>query len=307
MKKLIMAAALAAVSAPTLSYAQAVESAPAQAQAAAARPDADPALWVVRDEDTTIYLFGTFHMLDGSRDWFNDEVREAFDRSDELVLEFNDELDAATVQPLVQRYAVDPNGRTLSQRLPAEVTARLDAELVERGYPAGALEAYEPWFATMTLVSLSAQQLGFTGEHGPETALTAAARARNIPIGGVETLESQMQMLDGVPEETQIEQLVQTIATIDDAGETFAAMHDAWSTGDEAALFAIVTRSTGTDSPTYKAYLVDRNARWTDWLAERMARPGTVFVAVGAAHLVGPDSVQAMLARRGHSSLRVPS
>src|SRR3990170_2122414 len=50
-------------------------------------PDADPAIWVVNDHDTTIYLFGTFHALDGKSAWFNDEVRTAFAASDELVLE----------------------------------------------------------------------------------------------------------------------------------------------------------------------------------------------------------------------------
>ena len=85
---LLLAAALAFAPAPAL--AQAAPRRPPPAPAAAPRtaplPDADPALWVVRDADTTIYLFGTFHLLDG-RPWFNDEVRTAFDASDELVME----------------------------------------------------------------------------------------------------------------------------------------------------------------------------------------------------------------------------
>ena len=74
-----------------------------------AAPDANPALWVVRDADTTIYLFGTFHLLDG-RPWFNDEVRTAFDASDELVMEAILPEDPASLQPMIMRYAVDPAG-----------------------------------------------------------------------------------------------------------------------------------------------------------------------------------------------------
>ena len=98
MKKLLLAAALALT--PVSLLAQSASPAPtAPAARPAALPDADPALWVVRDADTTIYLFGTFHLLDG-RPWFNDEVRAAFDASDELVLEARIPENPAELQPL---------------------------------------------------------------------------------------------------------------------------------------------------------------------------------------------------------------
>ena len=96
------------------------------APAAAPLPDADPALWVVRDADTTIYLFGTFHLLDG-RPWFNDEVKTAFDASDELVMEAILPEDPAALQPMVLRYAIDPSGRTLSVAADARSRMRRSA------------------------------------------------------------------------------------------------------------------------------------------------------------------------------------
>ncbi len=121
MKTLLLAAAMAFAPAPAL--AQSPAQAPAAEAPAANLPDADPALWVVRDEDTTIYLFGTFHLLDG-RPWFNDEVKTAFDASQELVVEVLMPEDPAQQQalmmPIVMRYAVDPQGRTISSRLTAE-------------------------------------------------------------------------------------------------------------------------------------------------------------------------------------------
>src|SRR3954469_18020621 len=74
---------------------------PAAATAAAAAPDnANPAIFVVHDADTTVYLFGTFHALDGQSDWFNDQVRDAFEKSSELVLET---LVPETPGPVVMR------------------------------------------------------------------------------------------------------------------------------------------------------------------------------------------------------------
>ena len=106
MKSLFLAAMLAF--APAAVLAQNV-TAPAPPPAAAAPVDADPALWVVRDEDTTVYLFGTFHMLDG-RPWFNDEIRTAFDASNELVLEAIIPDNQAELQPLFAQLAIDPAG-----------------------------------------------------------------------------------------------------------------------------------------------------------------------------------------------------
>ncbi|HZF96164.1 MAG TPA: TraB/GumN family protein [Allosphingosinicella sp.] len=296
MKKLLLAAALAAVSAPALSGAPAP---------ATVRPDADPALWVLRDEDTTIYLFGTFHLLDGRRDWFNDEVRTAFDRSDELVLEIVLPDDPAALQPVIQRYAVDASGRTLSQRLPAPLRERLTATLGRIGLPAAAVERYEPWFVSMLLVTTGAQRVGITGEHGPETVLTAAARARGMPVRGVETAESQIAMLDATPQAVQIEQLDMTLQSMSSLEGAFGPMTEAWAAGDSGRLYAIMNGQMAQSPELYRTVFVERNARWTDWLRERMERPGTVFLAVGAGHLAGPDSVQAMLARRGLRTERV--
>jgi hypothetical protein len=311
MKIPILAAALAAVAGPALSQAPAAApkaatvQAPPAALAAAPRPDADPALWVLRDADTTIYLFGTFHLLDGRRDWFNDEVREAFDRSDELVLEILLPDDPAEIQPVMMRYAAAEGGRTLAQRLPAALNARLGEELGELGLPAAAFDRTDPWFPAMILTSLGAQRVGITGEHGAETVLKSAARARGIPIGAVERLEDQLGAMDTMSEAGQIAQLEQTIAAVDRLAEAFAPMTEAWASGDAERLYRMMNGQAEQAPELYRAIFLERNARWTGWIRERMARPGTVFMAVGAGHLAGRDSVQAMLARQGIRAARV--
>jgi uncharacterized protein YbaP (TraB family) len=304
MNKLLLAAAMAF--APATAFAQAAPAAPpapaASAPAAAPLPDADPALWVVRDDDTTIYLFGTFHLLDG-RPWFNDEVKTAFDASSELIMEAIPPEDIASLQPMVMRYAVDPNGRTLSSRLNAEQNAQLAAAL--RPLPATAFDRFEPWFVSMTLGVLAAQKLGADAANGPETVLTAAARARNMRIGELEGFEWQIRLFDTMPEEQQISGLIEVLEENDQLDEKMAPMLAAWSTGDVERLGALMTE--GDDDPAFhRMIFTDRNLNWAGRIQERLAQPGIVFIAVGAGHLAGPDSVQAALQARGIRSQRVP-
>ncbi len=301
MKTLLLAAALAL----TPAAAPPQDAAPAPAPVAAALPDADPALWVVRDEDTIVYLFGTFHLLDG-RPWFNDEIKTAFDASGELVVEVRLPENLAEVQPLIRRYAIDPNGRTLSSRLTLAQNAALNRVLAESGVPAGALDGFEPWFMSMTLATIAGQRAGASAANGPETVLSQAARQRGVPIGELEGIEQQLQLLDGLPEEQQLAQLRDALDDIANLEQSLAPMLAAWSTGDVDALVAILNAELGDDPALYRVLFSNRNAAWAGWIQERMHRPGTVFIAVGAGHLAGRDSVQDYLAERGLRAERVP-
>ena len=89
-------------------------------------------MWVVKDQDTTIYLVGTFHALDGKRDWFNDEVRAAFDASHDVVLEVLTPENPAELGPMVLKYALDTTGKTLTSNQIEFVNLVVD-HLTEKG------------------------------------------------------------------------------------------------------------------------------------------------------------------------------
>ena len=302
MKSLFLAAMLAF--APAAVLAQNV-TAPAPPPAAAAPVDADPALWVVRDEDTTVYLFGTFHMLDG-RPWFNDEIRTAFDASNELVLEAIIPDNQAELQPLFAQLAIDPQGRLLSQRLNAEENAALGQALGGLGLPAPVVDRFEPWFASMLIGVAASQRLGIRSENGPELVLRRAAAARNIPVRELEGIEWQLRLFDTMPEAQQLAQLRQTIEQYEEIDDQLAPVLAAWSTGDIERMADILNQSSREDPALHQLIFTNRNATWARWIRERMAQPGTVFVAVGGGHLAGPDSVQAVLATQGLQAERVP-
>lgn len=279
---------------------------------AAQLPDADPAMWVVRDEDTTIYLFGTFHLLDGKADWFNDEVRVAFDEAQELVTEINmrggQQQMAIDMQPLIMQYAIDGQGRKISEVLDADQNRVLNEALATLGAPPGTFDMFKPWFVNMTLSAVAAQKLGMTGDNGAETVLLRAAEARdNMTLGAVETLESQIRIFDGMPREAQIAQLKESLDQLDEMNAVLQRMLTVWNAGDAEGMERIMNEGLSANPALRRALLENRNRAWAEWIDERLDRPGVVFMAVGAGHLVGPDSVQVYLRERNIGSERVPN
>lgn len=279
----------------------------APALSAQATVDVDPALWVVKDDDTTIYLFGTYHLLDEKREWFNDNVKVAFDASSELVVEAKLPEDPADLQPLIVKYAIDPEGRKLSSRLPEETAKKLGEELTALGAPPTAFEPFEPWFASMTIAALKMQSKGLKAEKGPEKVLLSAAAEENKQVTELEGLEYQLKLFDSMPEAQQVAYLKETLAELSKSDAMIEATIDAWANGKPEVLAEILSEGTREDPALYELLFTRRNSNWADWIDERLDRPGVVFVGVGAGHLAGEGSVQAQLAERGITSDRVPT
>lgn len=266
--------------------------------------DADPALWVVKDDDTTIYLFGTIHILKPGLSWFDEAVKTAFDQSSDLVLEMVQPDDQA-MQQLVLKMALNPTGPTLTEKLPADKRAAYAKAMTDAGLPAVMLDRFDPWMAAVTLSVAGLPKLGYDPNSGAEKILTAAAQAAHKHIEGLETAEQQLGYFDSMPEPLQVKFLVSTIDEMPKMAGEIDKMVVSWSKGDPDALAATMNDSMRDTPEIAKILLTDRNIRWADWIAKRMDQPGTVFVAVGAGHLAGPDSVQAQLAKRHLVATRI--
>lgn len=279
----------------------AIAAQPAPAPEAA---EARPALWRVADEDTTIYLFGTFHLMD-QRSWFGEGIRAAFDRSDELVVEAIVPEDPAALQPMIMRHAMNAGGTPVSQQLTAEQNATLAEILAPTGIPTQALDQFKPWFLALTVTTVVAQRMGLGPEQGVDMALKRAAGERGMEIGELESAEWQIGLFASMAEEQQLSYLRKTLDEADKIEETLRPMLAAWSSGDADGLVAIMNQSSSEDPALHRLIFTDRNATWADWIVNRLEQPGTVFVAVGAGHLAGEDSVQTMLGARGVEVERV--
>ncbi|NEX92562.1 TraB/GumN family protein [Caulobacter sp. 17J65-9] len=269
----------------------------AGAQAPATTPE--PALWVVRDADTTIYLFGTMHLLRASTQWRSAKVDAALDGASRLVMEVADPDDTAEVAPLVRQYGLSPD-RPLSSLLDAKETATLDAAARTIGVSAAQLDGLRPWLAAITLAGAPVIKAGFDPNSGAERVLRARAAALGLPVAGLETPAEQIRIFSGFPEAGQLSFLRRTLNEFEAPTARTDALIQAWAAGDLPSVEALAVAPLRQESEVlYQTLLVKRNENWTGQIHAMLDQPGTVFVAVGVMHLVGPDSVPAMLSAEG--------
>ena len=291
----------------TPAIAQTAAPAPAPAATATtpvATVDADPALWVVKDDDTTIYLFGTVHVLKPGLSWFDEGVKKAFDASQEVVLEIPLPSDA-DAQKILLPLVVDPDGPTLTNKLHPEKRAVFVSALAKVGLPPAALDQLYPWFAAVTISQIQLQKGGYDPASGAERTIDAAAKAAGKPVTGLETLQQQLGYFATLPEADQIEFLEMGVDDFDEGLTTIGEMVSNWAKGDPEALATVMNRDLDKLPKLYDVLLKQRNIRWADWIDDRMKKPGTVFMAVGAGHLAGKDSVQVQLGTHKLTATRV--
>ncbi|MFN7128251.1 MAG: TraB/GumN family protein [Brevundimonas sp.] len=296
-----VAAGLALVFAIAGAPAQALaQAAPAPAAAAApAIQGQGPALWVVKDADSTLYLFGTVHVLRPTTGWNSPRVQAAFESASDIWFEISKPDDQAAVIPLVQQYGMSPQ-TPLSSRLTAEELAQLNVAAQTIGLTAAQMEPMKPWLVGLTLSVAPLLKAGYDPQSGVEQALKARALAAGKPVHGLETIEEQIGMLATLPDDVQLELLRETLKDYDQAVVRLDSMVESWAKGDVEALDKIVVEEMKTDAPElYKVLLVDRNTDWADQIQTQLQGSGTAFIAVGAAHLTGDDSVQSILKSRG--------
>lgn len=278
------------------------EEAPA---AAADTVDADPALWVVKDEDTTIYLFGTVHILKPGLSWFDEGVRKAFDESDELVLEVLGTDDPQSQQLAIAAGTDEVKGPFRTTLMTDEQRQAYEAALASISIPPTAFDQFEPWLAGISLGVIPLVQKGYDPNSGAERVLTEQAKADKRQLGALETLPEQLAFFDELPEEHQVAFVNEVVGQIDQIETFIDRMVSLWSEAKVDELGDLLQADFTGDPLLYDTLIVKRNAAWTDWIENRLDQPGTIFIAVGAGHLAGSDSVQTMLAAKGITVERV--
>jgi uncharacterized protein len=264
-----------------------------------------PAMWKVADADTTIYLFGTIHMLPKDYAWRTPQFDAVAAQADELVLEIVPEGNAAAHAQAMKALAYSPGLPPLRDRVPAEKRAGLDALIAKAGLKPGQLDGLETWAAASALGAVGYRDLGASHADGVESQLSASFRSNNKPVSALETTMGQLSLFDTLPEQTQRRFLTSMIEDQADITMDFTAMLKAWSSGNPAKIAASFDEELKESPELAEVFMTRRNADWTDWIKTRLDRPGTVMVAVGAGHLAGKDSVQAMLAKQGLKVTRV--
>lgn len=261
-----------------------------------------PALWKAQRGDTTAYIFGTIHVLPKGLAWETQTLRDAMAGSDRLVLEAAGLDDEAGSQEIFARLGQSPGLPAITDRVPPDKRPALEALIQRGGMSAQMLSSYESWAAAMLVSTVSQQDLKLSGDQGVEAVLTADFREADKPVGGLETIEEQLGIFDRMPERTQRKFLAETIGQSQDVAAQFSRMKSAWLSGDMDAIARDFVAEIAPEPELIGPLLTDRNRAWAAKVAAMRGRP---FIAVGAAHLAGPDNLIALLEREGFKVSRV--
>lgn len=267
-------------------------------------------MWVIRDDDSTIYITGTVHLLPDHTQWLDARLEAAFAEAQELWLEVAEIGDPEglenALEPFFEAYA-SWDGPPLSTELGPEDAAKLREELAAVGATPELIartEVMQPWFANFALGREDTFGGAHKDENGIDISLARMAQARGIPIRGLESLEDQLLLGIGFTYEEQIAELRARMympATVKAMmGRVADAAFGAWIRGETNMVSALqVFMLGGMGREGYNALLRDRNENWADEIEIILEGSGVSFIGVGAAHLVGPDSLPALLTERG--------
>lgn len=265
----------------------------------AAPAGAGPALWSVSDEDNTIYLFGSVHVLPQGGFRIEGPLAEAWRDVQSVCLE----IDSSATSPeemtgITLARAVDPDGRSLFDLLGADA-----ADIRERAARAGVDLApyapFEPWFVGIAVTLAALQQHGFQPDHGVEEIIQQKAAGEGKAACGLETVDEQLGILDGFSAELQRELLLQSIDEVAGLDEEMSRLVAGWRAGDERELERMLREDLAEYPELAERLVYERNARWADKIAAMLDGDEDRLIVVGAMHLVGDRGLPRLLERRG--------
>lgn len=274
---------------------------PAPSAAEEAPPRSGPALWRVADENTTVWLFGSVHILDPKLAWRRDAVEDAFAASGRVYFEIP--MDTASQREsagLLFRLGANPPGVTLSSRLSADGVARLKRVATKLGVEPATLEPLRPWLASVILSVRLIIVGGGDPEAGVERILARRAAIEGKSLAAFETPQEQVRLFAELAPEVEAALLENGLRQIEDEPKLLDDIVAIWRAGDPDRLAGLVNGAVSRTPGVYERFIVERNERFADGVETILAEEeGEVFVAVGAGHFGGPDGVDAMLLARG--------
>ncbi len=270
---------------------------------------AESSVWQVKssDNENTLYIAGTIHVLKASDFPLPEEFDEAYGLADNLVFESDlSSFDDFEVQKKMQQMVSWSDGSTLADHIKPETLERFSQQLMSHGIPFGMVKSYKPGFAATTLALLELQKLGI-GEAGVDAYYDEKARADGRDIEGLETVEEQIGFIANMGMENPDEFLSYSMDDLQVLREMMDNMTAAWREGDMPALAAIMTKHMREQFPeVFKQLLTDRNASWLPKIEAMMQDPDVELVMVGAGHLAGEGNVLQLLQEAGYVVEQLP-
>ena len=259
-------------------------------------------LWKISGKQNVVYLVGSVHMLSKDSYPLSPALDAAFKESNLLVEELDlGEMASPDSQFAMLSRGMLPTGQSLDSVLSPATYAQVTKHLADLDMPIEPLKRMKPWMLAVTFDLLEWQKAGFDPNLGLDKHFYDRAQAEGKAVQGFETAEFQLSLFDGMPMDQQDRMLADTLKDLDTEISNVNKMADAWKAGDASAVERIVLPDLQRDPVMYKKLLVDRNQSWLPKLEALFARRGHAFVVVGAAHLLGPDGLLALLKGKGYA------
>jgi uncharacterized protein len=259
-------------------------------------------LWKATKGENLVYLVGSVHLL--TKDYYPlSPAMEAAYKDSALLVEEVDmgEMLGANAQMQLLGRGMLPAGQSLDTVVSPATMALVNKTVAELGVPVEALKTLKPWMAALMLDGLEWQKAGFDAELGLDKHFYDNARADGRQVQGLETVEYQLSMFDGMTLEQQDHMLSESIKELGTEQQSVTTVANAWRAGDAPGVERIVLQDLKSDPVMYQRLLVERNRNWLPKIEALFGRPRPSLVVVGAAHLIGPDGLLQMLKAKGYS------
>lgn len=263
---------------------------------------AEPPVWVVRDADSEIVLFGSVHVLPPGLAWRPKTLDAAIAAAQDLWFELpNGPAAEAEVARLAGTLGVLPPGQSLFRLLPAKDSALLIKVAKAYGVEPASLDRLEPWLAEVALAGAAYRKAGADTANGVEAQISGSA-PEGVRREAFETPAQQIQMFDATPLADQLASLRETLHELDTDPGAFDKLVKAWMAGDVRGLDQEALQPLREASPSvFQRLVTDRNVRWVEALDLRLKGRGKTVVVVGVGHLVGEGGLPARLRALGYS------
>ena len=269
------------------------------AQPAAAPGNTHP-LWEARGKSNSVFLLGSIHFAKDDIYPLAKPIEQAFEGSSIIVFEADlGEMKSLETQARLLKAGMSPAGKTLGQQVGKETYSALQSWLKNSGGEPSMLDQMKPWLASVTVVALELQKLGFNPSQGIDEHFYSRAKGGKKEIRGLETVDFQVDLFANLSDEDSELFLKSMLEDTARFPKIFADVIEAWKTGDAAKIEALLLEITRKYPAIYKKFLTDRNRVWFPKIEEFLTGDKNVFVVVGMGHLVGSDGVVQLLRKKG--------
>ena len=267
-----------------------------------AAADAKTFAWKVTGKGGVVYLVGSVHLL--SKDFYplNPALDAAYKDADLLIeeVDMGEMLDPAAQMGFLQRGML-PASTPLDKVISPGTWALVNKRAADLGVPPEPFKLLKPWLVALMIVQVEWQKAGFDPELGLDKHFYDRAKGDGKSTQGLETAEYQISRLDDMTMEQQEHLLSESLKDLDAEKANMAKLVDAWRTGDAPGVERIVLTELKQEPVLYQRLLVERNKNWIPKIEALFSRPRHALVVVGAAHLVGPDGLIAVLRAKGYT------